>query len=189
MNRFYRTLLFISAILAFIFVLHRGRTDSNGGHYNHSTGEYHYHHGYSAHDHYDMDGDGKKDCPYEFKDKTNHCPNNSQSNNNRYDYGGDQSITSNTEQVKKRITFWDITKSILIIIFATLIIVLIGSISFIPLISYFTMNLIECLFKLIFKKELSKAAYEKIMIGIYILLFVLIVFIVSEEVLTILDII
>jgi hypothetical protein len=30
---------------------HSGRTDSKGGHYNRSTGEYHYHHGYSAHDH------------------------------------------------------------------------------------------------------------------------------------------
>ena len=48
---------------------HPGRTDANGGHTDRSTGEYHYHHGYSAHQHYDMDGDGKKDCPYEFKDK------------------------------------------------------------------------------------------------------------------------
>ena len=43
---------------------HSGRTDSNGGHYDHSTGEYHYHHGYPAHQHYDMNGDGVKDCPY-----------------------------------------------------------------------------------------------------------------------------
>ena len=49
---------------------HPGRTDANGGHTDSSTGEYHYHHGYPAHQHYDMDGDGKKDCPYEFKDKT-----------------------------------------------------------------------------------------------------------------------
>ena len=49
---------------------HSGGTDSNGGHYNRSTGEYHYHHGYSAHQHIDMDGDGKLDCPYDFKDTT-----------------------------------------------------------------------------------------------------------------------
>ena len=30
---------------------HPGRTDEYGGHYNHSTGEYHYHHGESAHQH------------------------------------------------------------------------------------------------------------------------------------------
>lgn len=51
---------------------HPGRTDSNGGHTDHATGEYHYHHGYPAHDHYDMDGDGRPDCPYHFEDKTNY---------------------------------------------------------------------------------------------------------------------
>lgn len=55
---------------------HSGRTDSRGGHTNRSTGEYHYHHGYSAHDHYDMDGDGAVDCPYDFKGKTNHSSGN-----------------------------------------------------------------------------------------------------------------
>lgn len=42
--------LFISFSLTTIYA-HRGRTDSSGGHYNRSTGEYHYHHGYSAHQH------------------------------------------------------------------------------------------------------------------------------------------
>lgn len=49
---------------------HPGRTDANGGHWDNSTGEYHYHHGYSAHDHYDMNGDGVVDCPYDFVDRT-----------------------------------------------------------------------------------------------------------------------
>lgn len=43
---------------------HPGGTDSNGGHYNRKTGEYHYHHGYPEHQH----TNGK--CPYDFKDKT-----------------------------------------------------------------------------------------------------------------------
>lgn len=30
---------------------HPGRTDANGGHWDNSTGEYHYHHGYPAHQH------------------------------------------------------------------------------------------------------------------------------------------
>ena len=30
---------------------HSGRTDANGGHWNRKTGEYHYHHGYPAHQH------------------------------------------------------------------------------------------------------------------------------------------
>ena len=42
---------------------HSGRTDSNGGHYNRSTGEYHYHHGYSAHQH------PNGICPHEDKNK------------------------------------------------------------------------------------------------------------------------
>lgn len=59
-------------LIAFIFTLttytsaHSGRTDSNGGHLDHSTGEYHYHHGYPEHDHYDIDSDGFIDCPYLF---------------------------------------------------------------------------------------------------------------------------
>lgn len=66
---------FISAVLlvascSCFFILnsnaHSGRTDSNGGHTNHATGEYHYHHGMPAHNHYDIDGDGRIDCPYTF---------------------------------------------------------------------------------------------------------------------------
>ncbi len=43
---------------------HPGRTDANGGHYDRSTGEYHYHHGYPAHQH------PGGICPYNFDDKT-----------------------------------------------------------------------------------------------------------------------
>lgn len=56
--------------LSFVALAHPGRTDSNGGHIDHSTGQYHYHHGYPAHQHLDMDGDGFLDCPYKFDDKT-----------------------------------------------------------------------------------------------------------------------
>lgn len=51
---------------------HQGNTDRNGGHTNQSTGEYHYHHGYPAHDHFDINGDGAKDCPYNFDEKKNY---------------------------------------------------------------------------------------------------------------------
>lgn len=67
---------FLAFLLAFLLLLspavlaHSGRTDANGGHYDRSTGEYHYHHGYPAHKHYDMDGDGVVDCPYNFDDQT-----------------------------------------------------------------------------------------------------------------------
>jgi len=51
---------------------HTGKTDSNGGHTDYSTGDYHYHHGYPAHAHYDMNNDGTIDCPYDYDDQTNH---------------------------------------------------------------------------------------------------------------------
>lgn len=66
-------LLFVTLLCLAIPCLalaHPGRTDEDGGHTDHSTGEYHYHHGYPAHDHYDMDGDGDLDCPYNFVDRT-----------------------------------------------------------------------------------------------------------------------
>lgn len=44
---------------------HSGDTDSAGGHYDHSTGVYHYHHGKPAHQH--INGV----CPYEKNTKTN----------------------------------------------------------------------------------------------------------------------
>lgn len=61
-----RWVLFLAVILCFCSSAsaHGGKTDSNGGHYDRSTGEYHYHHGYPAHKH----TNGK--CPYNFKDKT-----------------------------------------------------------------------------------------------------------------------
>lgn len=68
----------LAFLLAFLLLLsptvlaHSGKTDANSGHYDRSTGEYHYHHGYPAHQHYDMDGDGVADCPYDFDDKTDH---------------------------------------------------------------------------------------------------------------------
>lgn len=61
----------IMLIISFSVVAtaHPGGTDENGGHIDQDTGEYHYHHGYPAHDHYDVDNDGQIDCPYDFDDQ------------------------------------------------------------------------------------------------------------------------
>ena len=75
MKRITLILCFVVSLICLLIgtvFAHPGRTDSKGGHTNHSTGEYHYHHGYSAHDLYDMDSDGVVDCPYDFDDKTDH---------------------------------------------------------------------------------------------------------------------
>lgn len=53
------TLLIIFISMFTVIYAHSGRTDSSGGHYDSSTGEYHYHHGYSAHQH------PNGICPYE----------------------------------------------------------------------------------------------------------------------------
>lgn len=64
----------IAAILVlcmFLFSVayaHPGGTDGRGGHYVGGSDEYHYHHGYSAHDHWDMDDDGYLECPYDSPD-------------------------------------------------------------------------------------------------------------------------
>ena len=62
--------IFSFAVLCFA---HSGRTDSSGGHKDSSTGEYHYHHGYPAHQH------KNGNCPYNFDDKTISESNNSTS--------------------------------------------------------------------------------------------------------------
>ena len=60
--------LILSAALLLLFpasvFAHAGKTDANGGHFDLSTGEYHYHHGFPAHQH----TDGY--CPYNFEDET-----------------------------------------------------------------------------------------------------------------------
>ena len=58
--------VFLLALLCPLVFAHSGRTDGNGGHYNRSTGEYHYHHGYPAHQH------KNGVCPYDHNDKTDH---------------------------------------------------------------------------------------------------------------------
>lgn len=65
-----RILLLLTILISFIIVLspsasaHSGGTDSQGGHYNQSTGEYHFHHGYPAHQH------DNGVCPYDFEDRS-----------------------------------------------------------------------------------------------------------------------
>ena len=62
--KYYRRIILISFLLSLFIIsvsyAHPGKTDANGGHYDSSTGEYHYHHGYPAHQH----PDGI--CPYSY---------------------------------------------------------------------------------------------------------------------------
>lgn len=56
--------LLLLILLCIPAAAHSGGTDENGGHIDHSKGEYHYHHGYPAHQH-----DGGV-CPYNYVDKS-----------------------------------------------------------------------------------------------------------------------
>ena len=94
-----KLLIFACFVFAAAFALssiafaHPGRTDSNGGHHVTATGEYHYHHGYPAHDHYDIDGDGVLDCPYTYVAKATPAPNPSRA----IASGGHVVVTANPE--------------------------------------------------------------------------------------------
>lgn len=84
---------------------HSGGTDEYGGHYVDGTNEYHYHHGYPAHDHVD----GK--CPYDFDDNVDHDRDNS---------SDDSSSSTSTEHSdyndskKPRLTWWQILLAIVL---------------------------------------------------------------------------
>ena len=59
-------LLFCMLLSTIVASAHSGGTDSSGGHTNHSTGEYHYHHGYPAHQH------PNGICPYKQSNTENY---------------------------------------------------------------------------------------------------------------------
>lgn len=108
---------------------HPGRTDSNGGHYDRSTGEYHYHHGYSAHQH----PDGV--CPYAdteesddsiasdfIKDKAQESRDRIDSTIGSQYYGGndydpEESVTDTSQNASKLepVTPWDILFDIIVV--------------------------------------------------------------------------
>ncbi len=69
-------------LLSTVVFAHPGQTDADGGHYDRSTGEYHYHHGYPAHQH------TGGQCPYEFDDRTgwNSVPSSSKSKTKFFDW-------------------------------------------------------------------------------------------------------
>lgn len=64
-----------SLVLSLPVTAHQGNTDSKGGHYDHSTGQYHYHHGYPAHQH------PKGVCPYISSSNSNGSSNSDEEEN------------------------------------------------------------------------------------------------------------
>ncbi len=99
---------------------HPGKTDANGGHYDNSTGEYHYHHGYPAHQHDDVDGDGVPDCPYEFDDCTGW---NSGTNSGSRSYSSSGKSNQHSVHGSSHSTFSPIILPIILSIVATSVII------------------------------------------------------------------
>lgn len=87
-------IVFISIFLFFCFnaiaFAHPGATDANGGHWDHSTGTYHYHHGYPAHSH-----EGGT-CPYDFDDKTGQNSGTSNKNSSSENSNGTKTHSNQT---------------------------------------------------------------------------------------------
>ena len=82
--------LLLLILLCIPAAAHSGGTDENGGHIDHSTGEYHYHHGYPAHQH-----DGGV-CPYNYVDKSGSTSGSSEKN------GGGTTVSSPSERAGPR---------------------------------------------------------------------------------------
>jgi hypothetical protein len=103
-------LFLLSLFLPIRAYAHAGRTGVDGGHIDSETGEYHYHHGYPAHDHNDIDGDGIADCPYDFDDKTDHeFGNGGGATSNNSGIGGSDIPENNAKPSK---TVWNIISTI-----------------------------------------------------------------------------
>jgi hypothetical protein len=105
LKKSFQVFFIICALLSLILQVeaHSGRTDSNGGHHDRSDGSYHYHHGYSAHQH------KNGVCPYEFDDKTDYG-----ANSGNIDRDEKSSInTIDLEDDENSITFGDVLEAML----------------------------------------------------------------------------
>lgn len=118
---------FLSVVLLLLISLtvsvfaHPGRTDSRGGHYDRSTGIYHYHHGYPAHQH----TDGV--CPYNFDDKTNHSSSSGGTYSNSTKSKYEEPVITYVEPLKKQQSSKESTAYVIMLLFVFLSPFLIGA--------------------------------------------------------------
>lgn len=78
---------------------HGGRTDSAGGHTDRDTGEYHYHHGHSAHQH------TNGECPYDFDDRTGESSGSSSNSSSKYLHKNNNLVPQKTTRPEPSKTF------------------------------------------------------------------------------------
>lgn len=99
------SLVLLFSITAFA---HPGKTDSKGGHYDYSTGIYHYHHGYPAHQH------TNGQCPYDFDDRTGWNSGTSSDNNKSSTSSSSVQVQNTPEEKDHSITFSDVIAFIIV---------------------------------------------------------------------------
>ena len=119
-------------MMSFSVFAHPGSLDDNGGHYDHSTGEYHYHHGYPAHSH-----EGGT-CPYDFNDKTDrsyHKSNSQKESSSSKNAKYDVYVEKNEE--KQKITIGDVFLIIVCIILSIPLLFIVANVIWILLCSIF----------------------------------------------------
>lgn len=155
--------LFIFLLLpsiAMIVYAHPGGTDGNGGHYNRSTGEYHYHHGYSAHDHYDMNGDGVVDCPYDFDDQTRNSRNSSNNSNSKRSTTN-QEVARETKTKSTKSNYTDTFSKVFLSLFVLFPVAFLLTMPVLSIVSY----ILSC-----FGAELSDKIFWGLMYAVYFLI-------------------
>lgn len=72
--------IILLSLLTISAFAHAGRTDEQGGHFDNEAQEYHYHHGYPAHQHEDGE------CPYNFVDNEDKKETKSANNKTTFDW-------------------------------------------------------------------------------------------------------
>lgn len=77
---------------------HPGGVDEFGGHED-TDGSYHYHHGYPAHEHHDLDADGDLDCPYEWSGDATASQKYTDGYNQGYQAGFEEGLTEGRKEV------------------------------------------------------------------------------------------
>ena len=94
MKKLIALFLLVCFLFPTIVFAHPGGTDSKGGHYNRSTGEYHYHHGHSAHQH------TNGICPYNFDDTTEYKSSESNNSKNHSSNAEKENKTTDSDNIK-----------------------------------------------------------------------------------------
>ena len=163
-------LLFAVIVISFFSITssaHSGRTDSAGGHYDRDSGDYHYHHGYSAHNHYDMDGDGIKEyCPYNDDEENEHGE--AQILKPRKTTKTTTNTVKKTKQSKSDSTEFDITRYI-------------GALLGAAFISFFASSCVFGLIVRFFEKYMTEKSNSRVFVILWVAITIIISIIIYSE--------